>query len=882
MRKYSILTIVLISFYLQSVSQKTYLTIAVEKKVDSLRRILPSLKGSEKVDCLNSLSEGLFWIWEDDTTQLHDGCTYAHQAFDEAKKIGYKRGLGHAYSNMAACETGRTNIINTASIRKDPTKYRIPEQSAKEAIKIGDQLNDNFLIASAYETLAWIESGKGNAEQNIMNLKACISYYEKAKPQTKGTYQGFRYTDCIDCSQSDFRLANLYQKLVRLQNDLSSSTIQLIEKAITSSQKSNAKSRLAGAYGMKATFLMQTSNLEEGIEYFEKAIAAYHEDGSEGWGLDALIELCSLYWNLGDFEKGLETSKKIITIAESRIKEEYAGSADTLRLGQAYYWMGRFYQIAGDYETAFIFMHKARPFYSDRFPGWLSQWIVAMGEIHRLNRNYDSAMHYLARFETQQGGKPMLSNLYVSLKQYDRALKIMNDVLGLEANRNNLMGLGRNYIIISKAYLGKSDYNSALMNARLGLSILGKIKRNTYVIDGYQTISEIFSNLGKNDSAYYYLKQYTILKDSLFNRQLYIRLNDYKKEAEEAKRIGQIKLLQKDYLIKEQELQQQVLLKEQSEAQLSLSSKDNELKDQKIKEQTLLKEQQQAQLTLYDKENKLKDQRLKQQAFIRNALLGGLLLFTLLGVFIYRNFSLKRKNEKLAIKKDQAELQQRVAELEMQALRAQMNPHFIFNCLSSINRFIFKNDNKLASDYLTRFSRLIRMVLMHSQKKLIPLEDELEMLRLYLDLERLRFKDAFDYSITTTNIVDAGAIFIPPLLLQPFCENAVWHGLMHKESKGHLNVIISEVINENEKNLHCVIEDDGVGREKAAEMKSKSAESEKSLGLKITTERLALLNQENNFNTFYKIEDILNENNEVAGTSVQLKIRHKESIEEYA
>jgi len=156
------------------------------------------------------------------------------------------------------------------------------------------------------------------------------------------------------------------------------------------------------------------------------------------------------------------------------------------------------------------------------------------------------------------------------------------------------------------------------------------------------------------------------------------------------------------------------------------------------------------------------------------------------------------------------------------------------------------------------------------------------MLRLYLDLERLRFKDAFDYSITTTNIVDADAIFIPPLLLQPFCENAVWHGLMHKESKGHLNIIISEVIIEHEKVLHCVIEDDGVGREKAAEMKSKSAESEKSLGLKITTERLALLNQENNFSTFYKIEDILKENNEVSGTRVQLKIRHKESIEEYA
>src|SRR6185295_10339707 len=108
------------------------------------------------------------------------------------------------------------------------------------------------------------------------------------------------------------------------------------------------------------------------------------------------------------------------------------------------------------------------------------------------------------------------------------------------------------------------------------------------------------------------------------------------------------------------------------------------------------------------------------------------------------------------------------------------------------------------SDYLTRFSRLIRMVLIHSQKKLVPLEDELEMLRLYIDLERLRFKEAFDYSITTTNIVDAGTIFIPPVLLQPFCENAIWHGLMHKESRGHLEIIISERSDKEGKLLHCI------------------------------------------------------------------------------
>src|ERR1043166_2625317 len=212
----------------------------------------------------------------------------------------------------------------------------------------------------------------------------------------------------------------------------------------------------------------------------------------------------------------------------------------------------------------------------------------------------------------------------------------------------------------------------------------------------------------------------------------------------------------------------------------------------------------------------------------------------------------------------------------MQALRAQMNPHFIFNCLSSINRFIFKNETRAASDYLTRFSRLIRMVLIHSQKKLIPLEDELDMLRLYLDMERLRFKNSFDYTLATTNAVESTSIFIPPLLLQPFCENAIWHGLMHKEGQGHLNI----ELNEDGGMLHCIITDDGVGREKAEEYRSKSAEKEKSLGLKITKERLSLLNQGKTGGTFYEIEDILDENGEVAGTKVSLKIRYKESVEE--
>jgi sensor histidine kinase YesM len=140
----------------------------------------------------------------------------------------------------------------------------------------------------------------------------------------------------------------------------------------------------------------------------------------------------------------------------------------------------------------------------------------------------------------------------------------------------------------------------------------------------------------------------------------------------------------------------------------------------------------------------------------------------------------------------------------------------------------------------------------------------------------LRFKNSFEYNIHFKNTIDAGAIYLPPLLLQPFCENAIWHGLMHKEGPGHLNI----ELNEDNGILNCIITDDGVGREKAEEYKSKSAEKEKSMGLKITTERLSLLNQGSTGGTFYKIEDVRNEQGDIAGTKVQLQIKYKETIEE--
>ncbi len=219
-----------------------------------------------------------------------------------------------------------------------------------------------------------------------------------------------------------------------------------------------------------------------------------------------------------------------------------------------------------------------------------------------------------------------------------------------------------------------------------------------------------------------------------------------------------------------------------------------------------------------------------------------------------------------------ANLRHKTGELEMQALRAQMNPHFIFNCLSSINHFILKNDSEMASEYLTKFSRLIRMVLNNSKNPLINLDDELEMLRLYIDLERLRFNHSFDYSINYYNHFDISSIFIPPLLLQPFAENAIWHGLMNKKERGILDIGLE--LDNNV--LKCYITDNGIGRKNAETLKSKSAEKQKSLGMQITAERLALFNNDGD-QTIFNVEDLVDASGGAAGTRVTLKIRYKES-----
>jgi LytS/YehU family sensor histidine kinase len=215
-----------------------------------------------------------------------------------------------------------------------------------------------------------------------------------------------------------------------------------------------------------------------------------------------------------------------------------------------------------------------------------------------------------------------------------------------------------------------------------------------------------------------------------------------------------------------------------------------------------------------------------------------------------------------------AELLQQKTEMEMQALRAQMNPHFIFNSLNSINRFILQNDRAQASEYLTKFSKLVRMILQNSQASLITLESELDSLDLYLNLESLRFNYHFDYNITIPKDLDKEVLQVPPLILQPYVENAIWHGLMHKEEKGHLDIDISE----EGDHLFLKIKDNGVGRAKAKAMASKSATKHKSMGLRITENRIAILQKNGSRESPVTIHDLVGDDGTAAGTEVIIKM----------
>lgn len=230
-------------------------------------------------------------------------------------------------------------------------------------------------------------------------------------------------------------------------------------------------------------------------------------------------------------------------------------------------------------------------------------------------------------------------------------------------------------------------------------------------------------------------------------------------------------------------------------------------------------------------------------------------LLALIGYYIFKNL------------KNKIDTERRLLFAEQKALRSQMNPHFMFNSLNSIRSYILVNDSEKADEYLTSFAILMRRVLENSKHNFISLQQEIDTLKLYLQLERMRFDESFTFDIKLSRNLNVSEIKIPPMLIQPYLENAIWHGLVPKKQNGELLLLFKKI----ESVLLVVVEDNGIGRRRSAQIKRRR-KNHKSTGQANVDERIYLLNKQLGSNIILKIIDLYDNNDKAKGTRVEIKI----------
>jgi tetratricopeptide (TPR) repeat protein len=506
---------------------------------------------------------------------------------------------------------------------------------------------------------------------------------------------------------------------------------------------------------------------------------------------------------------------------------------------------GDLYFSVGDTMNA-ILNYREAAFYAKRQHLKPGNFYSTLSWIYRLQKKFDSALFYLNQIDTLTKSKKedllvrkfafmtnslKFSSLYLEMKDYDRTIFFGRQYLSEFSKGGDVNSLMIGLKNVSTAYLKKANESRSFYFAKQLLYCAQKANARPFIRDAYLLLSEIYDGKKELDVAYNWFKKYSelnsILEKDNFKAKMYAWDVAAKMDIEEEAYRTQ-----------------------------------NRIHEARNKEKIeILTSEKKSQLYI----------------FISAIFIG--LLVTLI---IFRNIILKRKkvqlqhlftesqllNEKQKQKNEVMQLHQQKTDLEMQALRAQMNPHFIFNSLNSINMFILENNKLQASEYLSKFSRLIRLILQNSQAAFIPLERELEALKLYLELESLRFDHRFEYKVIVDDEVDTDMLNVPPLIIQPYAENAIWHGLMQKDEKGRL---IIELYIKDEMLIY-VIADNGIGRKKAASLKSKSAATHKSMGMRITTDRLLILQRQNEKENSVLITDLILADGSPGGTEVRIQI----------
>lgn len=229
------------------------------------------------------------------------------------------------------------------------------------------------------------------------------------------------------------------------------------------------------------------------------------------------------------------------------------------------------------------------------------------------------------------------------------------------------------------------------------------------------------------------------------------------------------------------------------------------------------------------------------------------------------NISVMAKAEEERVSRLKSKFENEIHHLHLTSLQSQMNPHFIFNALNSIKVFLIDNEKQKAVYFLNKFSKLIRSILESSNVEKISLEEELSILALYVSIENIRFEEDINFTINNPENIDLQSIWLPSMILQPFVENAIWHGLMLRKGKKYIDLILSQ----SENAVILLIRDNGIGREESKQNIVRKSFEKKSIGLKLTQDRLNHFNQKYGCNYFFKINDLENEKNLAIGTEIE-------------
>ena len=565
-------------------------------------------------------------------------------------------------------------------------------------------------------------------------------------------------------------------------------------------------------------------------------------------------------------EPALEEYNEAIRIAKQR-GDDLLLARGYLGAGQAIWYQNRFTRAI---DTVSIAVSLFRKYQDDRdIKMMLSSSLRILSNIYDQVGNYEKAFQtisealYLQQKSDDRQNTILslvqLAKLYVNIGDYATALQYFGQATDLHPRPGNYE-FRELHTELGRLYAAREMYDSALYHYRLS------VPRHPSPKNVYLWIGESYLQQRRYDSAESYLRKALIEGDIPNSAVMLQAMIDLGETMMYTNRNDSALVLANDALAMATEKDRRqhrrdafrllaMLYEKRGNSGLAYASfrRYVSLKD------SLLSEQFKGRLYAF-KQGQEEATHTAEMALLKNkqrVLVGSIIVLTAGAIFIILLLVLRYKNRNL-------ELQRRSSEMEMQALRAQMNPHFIFNCMSAINHFILNNETDKASDYLTRFSRLIRLVLVNSEKAAITMEEEIAMLKLYLEMEQLRFAHAFEYRISYDSTIRPSEIMVPSFILQPFCENAIWHGLLHKDGPGLL--LIDFVAKGNI--ITCTITDNGVGLTRAAEIRKRKVEEHIPFGHKLAEERLSLFNNGRSAPGSFIIEDVVNENGEVTGTRV--------------